>query len=70
MDKSTVNDVLRNAPRSILRNYILAHRAIWRLYKDASVEIGKRDKLAVVYDKSMGSESIWEFNEYLRKKVG
>ncbi len=70
LDKSTVNDDLRKVPRSILRNYILVHHVIWGLYKDAGVEIGEGDKLVVIYDRSMGPESIWEFNEYLRRKLG
>ncbi|MCD6348662.1 MAG: DUF3800 domain-containing protein [Candidatus Korarchaeota archaeon] len=68
LDKITVNENLRSKPY-ILRNYILVHHVIWGLYSDANVKIHEGDKLVIIYDKSMGPKSIWEFNEYLRSKL-
>ncbi len=68
LDKITVNENLRNKS-PILRNYILVHHVIWGLYSDADVKIREGDKLVIIYDRSMGPKSIWEFNEYLRSKL-
>jgi len=68
LNKATVNEDLRRKPRHVLRNYILVHHVIWGLYRDVNLRIKEGDKLVIIYDKSMGPKSIWEFNEYLRSK--
>ncbi len=68
LDKSTVYEDLRRKPH-YLKNYLLGHQVIWGLYSDARVNIGQGDTLVITYDRSMGPKSIWEFNNYLEKKL-
>ncbi len=66
LDKDTVNGDLRSKA-GILRNYLLAHHVLWSVLKDAGIVV--KGTLTIVYDRSMGEESIWEFNDYLWRKL-
>ncbi len=66
LDKETVNEDLRSKA-DVLRNYLLAHHVLWSVLRDAGVSV--KGTLTVVYDRSMGEESIWEFNDYLWRKL-
>lgn len=66
LDKETVNEELRDNVK-ILRNYLLAHHVLWSVLRDTGIAV--RGTLTIIYDRSMGEESIWEFNDYLWRKL-